>query len=148
MSTAVFARLFLYFIFYLFCLMLLFYFIFFIFCCSLPQQRGSGVSGDAVLVPLRAASHPNDGFLSVRLRSSKLSFSSFSQVFTAADRQIRPRQWKRVTNLLLITVRVDTFVLINPDKIECCTQQRVTCCGTMGLSAGKDKRKPHLRGRA
>lgn len=88
-------------------------------CCSLLQRRGSGLSGDAVLVPPRAASHHNHGFLSVRLSGSKLSCSSFTRVFTAADRRIRPRHWKRVTNLLLITTHINTFALINPDEIGC-----------------------------
>lgn len=57
--------------------------------------------------------------ISASRSGSKLSFGSFTPVFPAADRQIRPRQRKRVTNLPLITILVDTFVLINPDRVDC-----------------------------
>lgn len=128
MNNAVFACLFLYFIFIFWSDVV----IFILFCCcSLLSQRGRGVYDDVVLVSACAASHLNHGFLSVRLSGSKLSFSSFTQVFTAADRQIRPRQWKRVTNLLLITINTNTFVLINLDEIECArtSDQVLQCCG-------------------
>lgn len=92
MSTAVFARLFLYFSF----ILLLFSrskeeVEFLATCCSRRCARPRILITD---------------FLSVRLSGSKLSFSSFSQVFTAADLQIRPHEWKRVTNLLLITTHI------------------------------------------
>lgn len=113
MNTAVFARLFLYFIlsfsvwFYYF-----WYHVVVVLSYSKEEVACLATAARGLASSWRIS-------ISASRSGSKLSFSSFTPVFPAADRQIRPRQRKRVTNLPLITILVDTFVLINPDRVEC-----------------------------